>query len=262
MNMPTLGRLSASALLLGIGLVTQADAQTLETETTRLPKAGWWEIGNAFEFQTSAEGTETAVPLGIELGLTDRLELLVEPVAYTAIRPHAGRHATGVGDIEVTLTYRFLEETASIPALAVAGEVKAPTARDSLIGTGHADYAGYLIASKRFGRLDVHANVAYTIVGKPAGVQLRNIASFALAGVYRAGPRVEVFGEVLGNTSATSGPEMASGGSPVPEAAGGEIVATAGAGRHIGSALLVYLGVSYDNNNAVQLRPGFTLRFR
>ncbi len=262
MNMPTTDRLGASALLLVLGLVTQAGAQTLETETTRMPKAGWWEIGNAFEFQTSAEGTETAVPFGIEFGLTDRLEVLVEPVAYTAIRPHVGRHAIGIGDIEVTLTYRFREETPSVPALAVAGEVKAPTARDSLIGTGHTDYAGYLIASKRFGRLDLHANVAYTIVGKPAGVQLRNIASFALAGVYMANPRVELFGEVLGNTSASSGPETTTGGSPVPEAAGGELVATVGAGRHVGSALLVYLGVSYDNNNAVQLRPGITLRFR
>lgn len=259
--MITIERLGVTVLV-ALGAVHLGAAQTLETETARLPNAGWWEIGNAFEFQSSAEGTESAIPFGFEYGLGDNVELLVEPVAYTAIRPHIGRHATGIGDIEATLTYRFRQETQSVPALAAAFEVKVPTARDSLIGTRHTDYAGYLIASKRFGRFDVHANVAYTIVGKPAGASLTNIASFALAGVYQPTGQLELFGEVLGNTAATGGAETTSGGSPVPEAAGGELVGTLGAGRHFGSALLAYLGVSYDNNNAVLLRPGFTVRFR
>lgn len=256
------GRRCAVTLLLMLGAASPCAAQTLETETAHLLNAGWWEIGNAYEFQTSTEGTETAIPFALTYGLTNNLELLVEPVAYTAIRPHVGRHATGVGDMEGTLTYRFRQETRSAPALATAFEVKIPTARDSLIGSGYTDYAGYLIASKSLGRFDVHANLVYTIVGKPAGVQLNNIASFGLAGVYRPNPLYEFFGEVLGSTSSTPGGESGSGGAVVPEAAGGELVGTLGGGGHFGSALLVYLGVSYDNNNALLFRPGFTLRFR
>src|SRR5258705_12915629 len=111
-------------------------AQMLETETARLLPARWWKVGNAFEFQSSSEGTEAAIPFAFEYGLSDRLELLVEPVPYTAIRPNAGRHATGAGDVEATVTGLLRHESHSVPAFALAAEVKFATARDSLIGSG------------------------------------------------------------------------------------------------------------------------------
>src|SRR5258705_582802 len=237
-------------------------AQTLETETARLLPAHWWKIGNAFEFQTSGEGTEAAMPFAVEYGITDNLELLVEPVPYAAIRPKVGRRATGVGDIEATLTGRVRQESRHGPALAFAAEVKLPTARDTLIGSGEPDYTAYVIASKRLGRIDAHVNVAYTIVGRQDNIPLNNIVSFAVAGVFRTGPtsRTQLFGEVLGNTAAVPGSESTTTGAP--EVAGGELVGTLGAGRGIGAGLLLYFAVSYDNNNAVLLRPGITWRFR
>jgi hypothetical protein len=236
---------------------TSGAAQMLETETARLLPARWWKVGNAFEFQTSSEGTEAAIPVAIEYGLTNRLELLVEPVPYTAIRPKLGPHATGVGDVEATLTALVRRETRSMPALAVAGEVKFATARDSLIGSGEPDYTGYLIASKRFGRFDTHLNLAYTIVGRQDTVQLDNILSFAVAGVYKPSATVQLFGELLGNTAAIAASES----STSPEVAGGELSVTLGAGKEVGQGVLLYCGVSYDNNNAVLMRPGITWRF-
>ena len=256
--MMTSMRFPHASLLLLVAAPAVAAAQNLETETARLLPAGWWKIGNAFEFQTSTEGKEAATPFAVEYGLTDNLELLVEPVPYTTIHPKIGRRATGFGDVEATLTQRFRQETPSAPALAVAAEVKIPTARDSLIGSREPDYTGYLIASKRFGRWDTHVNVAYTVVGSPPGIRLDNLVSFAIAGVYRPNPRLQLFGEVLGNTAATAHAESAA----VPEATGGELVGTVGAGRQVGSGLLLYFAVSYDNNSALLLRPGFTLRFR
>ena len=50
--------------------VATAAAQTLETESARLLPAHGWKIGNAIEFQKSSEGTEAAVPVMIEYGLT------------------------------------------------------------------------------------------------------------------------------------------------------------------------------------------------
>ncbi|SRR6266550_1538101 len=249
-------------LSLLVGASTLGVSQTLETETARLLPAHWWTIGNAFEFQTSGEGTEAAMPFAVEYGITDNLELLVEPVPYTSIRPKVGRRAMGFGDIEATLTGRVRQESRHGPALAFAAEVKVPTARDTLIGSGEPDYTGYFIASKRLGRIDTHVNVAYTIVGKQDNVQLNNIVSFAVAGVYRRSPsaRTQIFGEVLGNTAAVPGSESATTGAP--EVAGGELVGTLGAGREIGAGLLLYFAVSYDNNNAVLLRPGITWRFR
>jgi hypothetical protein len=42
---------------------------------------GFLELSTNFEYQTSSEGSETALPLAAEYGFTDRFELLVEPVA-------------------------------------------------------------------------------------------------------------------------------------------------------------------------------------
>jgi hypothetical protein len=253
-----------TSLLLSLVAIGQCNAQTLETETAYLQQIGQWKAGSACEIQASSEGTEMAVPVAIEYGVTSQLELLLEPVAYTAIRPKAGRHATGAGDFETTLTYRFRQESQSFPALALAGEVKLTMARDALIGTGRTDYAGYLIASKTFGRLEVHANLAYTVVGQPTGISLENIYSCAVAGIYRANSRYQLFAEVLGNTSSTAsseGPDTPSTGTVAPEAAGGELVGMAGVGRQIGRSLLVYGSLSYDNNQAAQLRVGQTFEF-
>jgi hypothetical protein len=243
-----------------LGCVASASAgQILETETARLLPAHGWKMGSAFEFQTSSEGREAAIPVAIEYGLTNRLELVVEPVPYTAIRPNAGRHASGRGDLEATLTTLVRHETRSFPALALAGEIKFATARDSLIGSGEPDYTGYFIASKRFGQVDTHLNLAYTIVGRQDTVHLNNTVSFAVAGVYHLSTRIQLFGEVLGNTGAVPGSgEQVPG---APEVAGGELVGTLGAGREMGGGVLLYLNTSYDNTNAVLLRPGLTWRF-
>jgi len=253
----------AALLFAGFG-ASVCFAQTLETETARLLPAGWWKTGSAYEFQRSSEGTEAALPFLAEYGVTDNLELIMEPVPYTAIRPKAGEHAAGSGDFEVTLTYRFMQEGRRVPAMAMAGEVKFPTARDTLIGTGKTDYAAYFIASKRLGRFDTHLNLSYTVPGSPAGASLNNLIGYALAAVYRPNDHIEYFAEVFGNTSAGSGGEVgdtAGAAAVVPEASGGELVGTLGVGRYVRSNLLVYLAVSYDNNNALQVRPGLTFRF-
>jgi hypothetical protein len=131
--------------LLAVVTPPLAYSQSLETETARLSPRGALEIGSNFEYQVSSEGSETALPFALEYGVTDRLEFLVEPVAYTAIRPKTGSRAAGVGDVEAALTYRAHREARGSPALAFAGEAELPIARSILIGTGKADFAAYLI---------------------------------------------------------------------------------------------------------------------
>lgn len=103
-------------------------AQILETETARPLHAGQFEVGAGYEFQPSREGDETAIPFAFELGITDRLGLLVEPVPYTAIRPKVGQSATGPGDLEITASYLLRGESGRFPAIAIAAEEKVPTA--------------------------------------------------------------------------------------------------------------------------------------
>jgi hypothetical protein len=258
------------AILLGAWICTAAvpvrsAAQSLETETARVLKRGTVEIGHNFEFQTSTDGTELALPFAVEWGITNRLEFMVEPVAYTAIRPRSGSRATGAGDIEMTMTYLVAGETASRPAIGVAGEVKVPTARNSLIGTGKTDYAVYLVGSRRLGRVDAHAHLSYTFVGQPAGAHLRNILGAALAVEVPLSSRNEFFAEALANTAASANAEPAAtmpGGSGVPpEAAAGEVVGTVGVARWVTTFLKLSGSVSVDNNGAVLFRPGFQFKF-
>jgi len=235
----------------------------LETETARLLRRGQAKFDFSYEFQRSGEGTETATPIGIEYGVTNRLELLVEPVPYTAIRPKVGRHATGAGDMEATLTWLEHAERGNLPALAFAGEAKIPTARNELIGTGKADYAFYTIASRRRGSVQMHANVSYTFVGSPAATSLRNIWGGALAAEYFRTPAHEFFAEVLATTA--SAPEGEGGDSPtggtvlIPEAAGGEAAGSVGTAYRFGPRVRASLGVTYDNTRAWQLRTSVTL---
>jgi len=168
MTVRTIGRFSGTLLVL-LNAGAALASQPLETETARLPAAGSFVMESTAEYQSSDEGTESALPFAFEYGLTDRLELLVEPVAYTRISPKGAPGASGIGDIETTLTYRFHDESEHAPALAMALEVKIPTAHDELIGTGKTDYAGYLIASKRVGRTDLHFNLSYAAVGQANG---------------------------------------------------------------------------------------------
>jgi len=251
-----LGGVLAIATLWGVG---ELRAQTLETETARIVPRHGIKFGYNFEHQRSAEGQETAMPFIVEFGFDGKTELVVEPIPYTAIRPKVGPRATGPGDVEVTLVRLVTTETRSRPAFAIAGEVKIPTARNVLIGTGKADFAAYLIGSKRFGRLDAHLNLGYTFVGQPAGIRLSNIANVAAGFMYDLGGRTRMFGEVLANTAATAGaPE----GSATPEVAGGEVVGTIGVGRLIAHRLFTTMAISYDNNGAVLVRPGFMLTIK
>ncbi|HLQ65725.1 MAG TPA: hypothetical protein VK123_00660 [Candidatus Limnocylindrales bacterium] len=214
-----------------------------------------------FERQTSPDGREKAAPLALEYGITDRLELLLEPVFFTSISPRAGRRATGIGDLEVTLTQVVRPETAGFPALAAALEVKVPTSHDPLIGTGKADATGYLVASKRLGSIDAHLNAGYTVLGRPSGIPLHNVFDYAAAAEWHWLPKFDLVAEMIGNTSALpeGGTEADTGGNP--EISGAETVGMLGLRYHWSAGLTLAMGVSYDNNQAWLLRPGVTFKF-
>src|SRR5258705_234839 len=249
--------ISALALPLLCSISASVGAQTLETETARLMPAHAFEAAGNLEYQFSADGRETALPLAFAYGLARTWELVVEPVPFTAIHPAAALGTSGIGDIEITVVHRWLDETAGRPAFAFAGELKVPTAESRLIGTDKTDYSAYLIASKRIRRVDFHANLGYTFFGQPAGLVVRNVVDFAFAAMWDAGDRTKLFAEVVGNTAASSSGD---GNPAAPEVSGSEVAGTVGIGRVMSRTLFVSLGMSVDNNRAILLRPAFTLR--
>ena len=231
----------------------------LETEDALPLLPGQFELGAAVEFQTSNEGTENAIPLAIEYGISKRFTLLVEPVAYTNINPKAGTSVTGLGDLEATLFYQLLDETKGFPAVSFSAEVKFPTAKDSLIGTRKTDFTPFLIACKTTGKFYTSANLSYTFLGKPPGVLASNLLNYALGTIYEASEKSILFAEIYGNTSALGGKDVPEGTvntSKAPELTGGEFVGSIGYGYYINKNLQLSFSISYDNNNATLFRPG------
>ena len=239
--------------------------QPLETESARLPRRGTFELDAGVERQTSTAGTELATPFALAYGISDRMELLVEPVFYTGIHDKGVGPVHGMGDLEMTLTSIFRKEHGGTPALGLGAEVKLPTAVSRRIGTGKADFSLFLLASKRAGAWDSHANVGCTLVGKPAGASVHNIATFAVSEEYHATRSWELVSEVFGSSAAVgesadapgSGPE----GSLTPELSAGELVGAVGARFRANESLTYSLGVSYDNSRAILVHPGVTLRW-
>lgn len=236
-------------------------AQELETETARLLPKGWSKQGIAYEYQTSSQGKEFSIPFILEYGISERFEITAEPVSFAAIKPNIGKTTNGFGDFELTLTYLLIKEKTIIPALAIAGEVKFPTARNNLIGTGKTDYALYIIGSKGFGNFDMHVNLNYTYVGKVPDANLQNIFFFATAFKYNIKNKFLLFGELFGNTSSTDVPEEGAINPKtfVPEAAGNELVGTMGLGYYAIPNLLLSFSASYDNNKALLFRPAISI---
>ena len=175
--------------------------QPLETETARLLGAKVLEMQSVFEFQTAKDGNEFALPLAFEYGITDRLQILVEPVLFSSIRPDGGDSTTGIGDTEATVMYKIADESTFMPALAIATEVKFATASNNRIGSGKTDYTPFIIASKRMDRWDLHANCDYSIIGEPNGVSAENTFNYAVAAEYYASKKWRFVAEVIGNTS-------------------------------------------------------------
>lgn len=248
-----------TAALVFFAMQTSKTFAQLETEDALPLASGQVELGAAVEFQTSKEGTENAIPLAFEYGLSKRFTLLVEPVAYTNISPKTRAHVTGFGDLEATLFYQLISETKGLPAISLSAEVKFPTAKDSLIGTGKTDFTPFLIASKTTGRFYTSANLSYTFLGKPTGVVANNLLNYALGTLYQASEKSILFGEIYGNTSALGGKDVPEGtiaSGKSTEISGGEFVGSIGYGYYVNKNLQLSFSVSYDNNNATLFRPG------
>jgi hypothetical protein len=261
-------RFFASAMLLILaGSSARADL-AMETETARVLEPGHFEIGTAFEFQTSPNGEEYALPMAIEFGVFHHLEALIEPVPFTSIQPPDTKSATGVGDLETTLTYLSVDEKKFLPAVAFAGEVKFPTAGNRQIGSGEYDYRVYAVASKRLADVDVHFNLGYNIISAPPGTSTKNPIDVEAGAEWFVHPKFDLFAEVnyVGSSSSTGGEgaipaaDTADAG-VTPEIAAEELVGSVGIRAHLARHFDMFGSFSYDNNDAKLFRSGITVKY-
>jgi hypothetical protein len=249
------------ATIVALGGFTSTPAfakQPLETETARLPEQGHGSVQLEFEYATSSEGKDIAVPILLEDGITDRLKFVIEPDIYASIKPKGLKGAHGFGETEVKLIYQLTEESASSPAFAIAGEVKLPTGKKPDLSTGKPDYRIYGIASKRSGNFDFHANIGYTLVTSPKGEGLPNRLDYSVAAEHEVNPKFTLVSEVLGNSPLGGRKPTAT---IAGEAEGTIVTGLIGGIYKVSPKMDFALAATYDSGSVLLIRTAFTFKF-
>ena len=142
-------------------------------------------------------------------GVTDRLMVGVD-LPYSIFEADRARFiGSGLDDINVGVTYRFLDEGVGRPALGVVGFAALPTAdKHRGLGTGLLDAGFKLILSKSLlPGLVGHVNVGYTFVGKSDEFKRRDEVTGGVGVEYAITPRLSALVEFVGNTNREDGRE-------------------------------------------------------
>lgn len=236
----------------------------LEATSAHLAPPGALTLSVGLEREVAVHRTQSNVPFALDYAVNRRLELVMEPVVYSRLRVGQRTLESGIGDLELTAIVAPFPRAIGHTAVALATEVKMPTAAEQTIGSGKPDYTVAVVLSRKDGDLASHVNLGYTVVGPPAGIQTRNVLSFAVAAVH-AYTRFDVVAEVYGHTPALVGADPRHQGTETAmllDLTGEELVGTLGCRYRIGDRGAISLGLSYDNDHAVSVSPGFSLRLR
>ena len=175
-------------------------ARLLSTDDAGVVKARHMEVEAGFEYVKQAD-KENNLTLCIKYGLIEKLDLGVE-VPYQFIDISEGNKVEGIGDIQITTKYNFLDETETLPALALSCVVKTKTGDTNKgLGSGEIDYSLNGIITKEIGDFTTHANLGYTFVGEPESEDLDDIFSYGLSVEYPLIESLNMVGEITGETT-------------------------------------------------------------
>ncbi len=105
------------------------------------------------DFQRYGDGDQRErLEFDLVFGLSDNIDLgLALPFVF--VSPDSGNGEAGMGDIQISLKSRFLEESSSVPSMAVAVSLTSATGdEDSGTGTGKSELGIDLLATKHLAR--------------------------------------------------------------------------------------------------------------
>ncbi len=124
-----------------------------------------------------------------------------DPVMADQPRSRQSGDATGIGDILLRTKYNLVEDRASLPDMAIRGQVTLPTGdEDDLLGTGESQFQLLYVASKAYGSLTPHLNLGYTYV--PGDSELNHLR-YVLGTDMRLLPKITGALSVLGRWEPT-----------------------------------------------------------
>ncbi len=151
-------------------------------------------MGSGFEYETDGEESEYGFPFLAEYAFNDIVRFRAEP-SFILIRKKTGGTLSGLGDLETAFTFELPTERRYRPAVALETLIKWPTARAGDLGTGKPDFTFGAIVSKEFVQFDGECNVAYTIVGDPPGLTLKDTFEASLAMEWHLNHWLDLVGE-------------------------------------------------------------------
>jgi len=126
----------------------------------------------------------------------------------------AGRRTeSGLGDVVASAFYNLADERRAGIGLDVGVKVKLPTADEQRgLGTGELDYAVQADFFKPFGDITAFGSLGYRIYGDPPGLDLRNVAYYAIGASCRVAPDSTI------GVAYDYRPRIVTGGSEISEA--------------------------------------------
>lgn len=162
-----------------------------------------WEIYLGTMHTETGDGwAGTAPHLEVNYGAFTNVQLhLAVPLAYDA-PAHDGPHY-GLGDTELGVKYRFVQETERFPQIGIFPLLEVPTGRASQgLGGGHVQAFLPVWLQKSFGRWTVYGGCGY---GINPGAGNRDWGFGGALVQYQVADQVAVGGEIYHRTAAESG---------------------------------------------------------
>jgi hypothetical protein len=129
-------------------------------------------------------------------GLFEKMDMGVGS-SYLFLHPKEEKNENGLGDTELKMKYRLFDEKDWLPAFAIMGNLKIPTASESKgLGSGKTDFGINTIVTKNLSkRWFVHLNMGYTFIGEH---RVKNEFNYSTATQFVLSDQWALVGEVVG----------------------------------------------------------------
>lgn len=172
-------------------------ARPLTTDDAWTVEKGKFQLEAGFDAtRQDNHDRELGPSVTLSYGLFERMDLGLGS-GYIFLDPKEGERENGLADTELKAKYRLFDEKDWIPAFAISGTLKIPTARESKgLGSGQADFGINAIATRNISkRLALHLNLGYTFIGEN---HVDNELNYSLGCQFTVTEKWALVGEVVG----------------------------------------------------------------
>jgi hypothetical protein len=144
----------------------------------------------------------------VTYGITDNLDFGYEKPFYQEI-PSVGTKYKYAGDSEISLKYRFMEETKFFPAIGVKAYTDLSDG-DEMGTSGSTEYGAILFATKNFKIATFHLNLGEDQVRPNEGSDFYSTFTYSIAAEKPLSKKFTVVGEIVGaSATGSAGPTLA-----------------------------------------------------